>query len=196
MNSRSDGDSDDSDEETISSLIQKTKANLAKNNLLPLPDFNNSRLPREFELDDRLTGVEITSLDMTSHGCVVLAGCSNGMVLLFDMTNNYRKGTEVGYIRAKGMHTNLLVTVKITEDCRYGFAGVLKGSMEMIAIDLSRLPLWPTKRSVPIRDLITTHSHLDSKLRGFGAVSRVKLPSDSTAEYRLLCGRGIKNIHI
>jgi hypothetical protein len=27
-------------------------------------------------------------LDMTPHGCFVLAGCSNGMVLLFDLTSS------------------------------------------------------------------------------------------------------------
>ena len=37
---------------------------------------------------------------------------------------------------------------------------------------------------------------MDSKLRGFGAVCRLKSNNDNNAEYRLLTGRGIKNIHI
>lgn len=190
-------DDDDSDDETISSLITKTISNLEKNNLLPMPDVISSKLSREFEFDNHLAGVEITSLDITASGCSVLAGCSNGMVVLFDMTSGSKKGLEVAHIRAKGMHTNLLATVRITEDCRFGFVGVLKGSMEMIAIDMSRLPIWTTKRRQSLRELISIYSHSDSKLRGFGAVCRVKLHQESSqAEYRLLCGRGIKNIHI
>ena len=53
-----------------------------------------------------------------------------------------RHGTLVGHIRAKGMHTNLILTVKITEDSRFAFAGCLKGSMEMLAVDMGQIPMW------------------------------------------------------
>lgn len=173
--------------------------------LYPLPDIQKHRISRKFEVDD--LNVDVTSIDITSHGCFVIAGCSNGAVLLFDMNSPNLSGVLVGHIRAKGLHTNLLLLVKISEDSRFAFAGVSKGSMEMLAIDLGRLPVWtgsgtPTtsKRKPLISDLVKTHSHFDPKLRGFGAVTRFQQKGDSKnstqAQYRLVCGRGIKNLHI
>lgn len=40
------------------------------------------------------------------------------------------------------MHTNLLLSLKITDDSRFCFAGVIRGSSELLAIDLGRLPVW------------------------------------------------------
>lgn len=54
----------------------------------PLPDLGGASLQREFETAER--GVEITSLDVAPHGCYVFAGCSNGMILLFDMSSNQK----------------------------------------------------------------------------------------------------------
>ena len=58
-----------------------------------MPSVPHSKLQREFESID-FPNVEIASLDITSHGCFVLAGCSNGMVLLFDLTSNGRYWTN------------------------------------------------------------------------------------------------------
>jgi len=171
--------------------------------LLPLPTVPASRLKREFELIG-LNGVEVTSLDITAHGCYVVAGLGNGMVLLFDMTQPLSEGALIGQIVAKGLHTNLLLTVKITEDCRFCFAGVTKGSSELLAIDLGRLPIWPSTPTGVIRrapcfvhELISRHSRSDPKLRGFGAAVRVRQSDElAPAKYRLACGRGIKNVHV
>ena len=151
-----------------------------------------------------LDGVEITSLDITSHGCYVLAGCGNGMVLLFDLTQKLREPTCVGQILAKGLHTNLLMTVKITEDCRYCFAGVTKGSSELLAIDLSRLPVWNETTGFGlcqrkygfVNNLVTCYTRSDPKLRGFGDAVRVCGDTRSTPTYRLASGLGIKNVHV
>lgn len=151
--------------------------------------------------------LEITSVDATSHGCYLLVGCGNGFILLYNLMQPSHEGLLVGHIHAKGLHTNLLMTLKITEDCRYCFAGVMRGSSEMLAIDLGRLPVWssagakdaPKKSSRPLLDLITRHSFSDPKLRGFGAAARVMCTDDSSAaapRYRLVCGRGIKNVHV
>jgi WD40 repeat protein len=75
--------------------------------------------------------------------------------------------------------------------------------MEMLALDISRLPGWegdaaatapPSRRKVPYDNLISMSSHLDPKLRGFGAV--VRLRNSPSCKYILACGRGIKNVHI
>lgn len=134
-----------------------------------------------------------------------------------------RHGTLVGHIRAKGMHTNLILTVKVTEDCRYAFAGCLKGSMEMLAVDMGQIPLWRqdssssqhphTSGNMKKRDntkglrpsshapsRVRTFNHLDPKLRGFGAVSRLRPlrdgVSDEKEKYVLICGKGIKSVHV
>lgn len=116
-------------------------------------------IPREqlFEKDFSLhqpTNIEVTSVDVASHGCFVICGCSNGQVLLFDLSQpnpntvstksvttsiTFQQPQLIGHIKAKGIHTNLLLTVVITEDCRYCFAGVIKGSSELLAIDVRYL---------------------------------------------------------
>lgn len=142
-------------------------------------------------------------MDITATGCYVLVGCGNGYILLFDMSQPSQKGLLVGHIQAKGLHTNLLMTLKITEDCRYCFAGVMRGSSEMLAIDLGRLPVWEsgvgvvktrpiTNNKYLLSDLVSTLSHSDAKLRGFGAAVKV----GNKSIYRLVCGKGIKNVHI
>lgn len=132
---------------------------------------------------------------------------NNDHFLMF-MTLCCRTGCVIGHIRAKGLHTNLLLTVKVTEDSRLCFAGVHKGSMEMLALDLSRLPGWPEdgstlRKRVKYEELITTSSYSDPKLRGFGAVVRVQADKgtvisagENGSKYILACGRGIKNVHI
>lgn len=168
-----------------------------------LPVIGEQLLCREFTMQDQLNGVEITSLDITSHGCYVLAGCGNGMVLLFDLTQKLKEPACVGQILAKGLHTNLLMTVKITEDGRYCFAGVTKGSSELLALDLSRLPIWNAETGMGhccrpygfVNELVTCHSRSDPKLRGFGDAVRVR-GDRHNATYRLASGLGIKNIHV
>jgi WD40 repeat protein len=127
------------------------------------------------------------------------------MVLLYPMNAANQEGLLVGFIQAKGLHTNLLLKVKITDDSRFCFVGVLKGTSEMIAIDLGRLNVMESfqvasiKKKAPLTaEGIVVYKHNDPKLRGFGAVVRVHSEDDSTAgaRYRLACGKGIKNVHI
>lgn len=178
--------------------------------LLPLPSIPSSSLRREFIVTPGLDGVDVTSLDITPHGCYVLAGCGNGMVLLFDLTQPTPLPALVGQIVAKGLHTNLLLTVKISEDCRYGFAGVNKGSSELLAIDLGRLPGWPNQNTAStarrrddfVSQLVHCYRNSDPKLRGFGDAVRLRTTGSAAdadsgdAVYRLACGRGIKNVHV
>ena len=59
-----------------------------------------------------------------------------------DLKMPFRSGTIIGHIAAKGLNTNLLLQVSCSEDCRFAFAGVQKGSTQMLAWDLSYLPTW------------------------------------------------------
>ena len=72
----------------IPSATKETFQSSCRNFFHEMPSIPHSKLQREFELD--FPGVEITSLDITPHGCYVLAGCSNGMIILFDLTNSGR----------------------------------------------------------------------------------------------------------
>ena len=171
--------------------------------LLPLPVIPASSLRREFVLPKDI--VDVTSMDITPHGSYVLVGCGNGSVFLFDLTQPIVEPCLVGQIVAKGLHTNLLLTVKISEDCRFCFAGVSKGSSELLAIDLGRLPGWPNgntsstvrRRHDFVYNLVACHRNSDPKLRGFGDAVRLRqADTSSSAVYRLACGRGIKNVHI
>jgi len=87
-NTSSDNDANDSDDEPLSSIA--TAYQNPKSNLIPMPDVLPSKMSKEFELDDIYSGIEITSLDITTHGCTVIAGCSNGMIFLFDVTSPSR----------------------------------------------------------------------------------------------------------
>lgn len=183
-----------------------------------LPDFTTTKFCREFSLSE-FANLEVTSLDITPHGCYVIAGCGNGMIILFDMTSSYQHGFVVGHIRAKGLHTSLLLSVHVSDDSRFCFAGVMKGSSELVAVDLGGLPCaWSNIGGrkhgsgdfgeFPI-ELIKNYNHCDPKLRGFCAAVLLSSPSSSKscldedaspvtfpAVYRLACGRGIKNVHV
>ena len=165
----------------------------------PPPNVTRKQLSCTFEL---VAGV--TSLALTADGSYVVAGATDGTVRLFSMVlgTHDRHGTLLGQIPAKGLHTVLHVHVCVTEDCRIAFAGASRGSALMMAFDLSRLPTWASsrKRRGPLQTFVRSHTHNDAKLKGFCEATRL-LPSaaaesGAAAEYRLLCGRGIKNVHV
>ena len=184
---------------------------------IPFPELTTFSKLLRFKLAESVS--EVTSLDITPNGCYVLIGCSNGMVILFSTAIADHEGTLVGHIQAKGLHTNLLLTVKITDDGRFCFGGVVNGSSEILGIDLGRLPFQEAgsitttqKNSHRVKphvktELITIYSHFDAKLRGFATATRVGYPStvvgnepimadtNGASRYRLVCGRG-RVLHI
>jgi WD40 repeat protein len=99
-----------------------------------------------------------------------------------------RYGAVACQIHAKGVHTSLIMKVDVSPDGLYAFGGVARGSMELVAVDLSKLQ----DQTGDILDHISVETHSDAKLRGFGACTRLK----GTNKYLLLTGKGIKNIHI
>ena len=136
--------------------------------------------------------------------------------ILVDSKDNQLYGAVAGQIHAKGVHTSLLMTVDIAEDCRWCFAGVLRGSMELLALDLTELErefdnLDNTnddndhthqggqlvsngyKGSCKnLLDCVPVYRCADAKLRGFGACTRLQY----SESYLLFTGKAIKNIHI
>lgn len=100
-----------------------------------------------------------------------------------------RYGAVACQIHARGVHTSLLMHVDCSQDGLYCFGGVIRGSMELVAVDLSNI----SSSKTDLLDLIRVHRHSDAKLKGFGACTRLEGP---TQKYLLLTGKGIKNIHV
>ncbi len=110
-------------------------------------------------------------------------------------------GAVACQIHAKGVITSLLMDVDCSEDGRFAFGGVLRGSTELVALDLSLIEKYHNDVNKgngnflqdpnrDILDLIKVHRHSDAKLKGFGACVRVNC--SEKPEYRLFTGKGIK----
>ena len=110
-------------------------------------------------------------------------------------------GAVACQIHARGVITSLLMDVDCCDKGRFAFAGVLRGSTELIALDLSQIEKYHDDLNTKdgqvqdskhdILDLIKVHRHSDAKLKGFGACVRVK-SNTNKLEYRLFTGKGIK----
>ncbi|RYH17805.1 hypothetical protein EON65_28115, partial [archaeon] len=188
-----------------------------------MPRIPAYALDREFSIDQ--VNEEVTSIDISPHGGFCIVGCSNGAVLLFDLTNttSQRNGYLLTHIISKGMHTRLIVTVKISDDSRFCFVGVRKGSSDLIAIDLTTYPLnWAAfpsfngyvkaRKQAVIQNgqsdlhlpLFDIYRNNDPKLRGFGTATAVPLPAQTegnsyptgSGRFWIACGMGIKNVHL
>ncbi|GKY95731.1 hypothetical protein MPSEU_000533900 [Mayamaea pseudoterrestris] len=130
--------------------------------------------------------------------------------------NNQQYGAVAGQILSRGVHTSLRMQVSVSPDGLFCFAGVTRGSMELLIVDLGQLEqavnvtvatgagLNGNARSLldanaspteNLLDYLSVYRHTDAKLRGFGACTKLQNPA-SPSTYLLLCGKGIKNIHI
>jgi hypothetical protein len=111
--------------------------------------------------------------------------------------------------------------VDVSPDGLWCFAGVLRGSMELLAVHLGALEASYDARSPPTQppqqdtlrrlnttnnksngkhhnhpnllDHVTVYRHQDAKLRGFGACTKLQTKQP---KYLLFTGKAIKNIHI
>ena len=82
------------------------------------------------------------SLAVTKCGSHAAVALSNGDVILYPCDAAARTELEpcyIGSIVPKGMHTRLELMLDISEDDRYLFAGVLRGSSEMLVANLTPL---------------------------------------------------------
>jgi len=179
-----------------------------------------------------------TSLKVSPSGNFLWGGFSDGTLRVWDLSGTFgiqeddviasRQKTDVlvnskltqGFgavacqIHARGVHTDLITTVDISDDAEYVFVGVARGAMELHAVyvgDLERavhahkqrelLDENIPKKSRNILDYIKVYCHSDAKLKGFGACATMRVKSNTNNKnappsYLLLTGKGIKNIHI
>jgi hypothetical protein len=86
--------------------------------------------------------------------------------------------------------------VDCCESGKFAFGGVLRGSTELVAVDLRQIEHFHDNYAnynggpVNILDLVKVYRHSDAKLKGFGAC--IKLKNSERLEYRLFTGKGIK----
>ncbi|TMW55324.1 hypothetical protein Poli38472_013215 [Pythium oligandrum] len=163
----------------------------------------------------------VSSIAMAPNGKFLVVGFYNGAIYLYPLTQDalrFRTGVFLDSISARGMYTQLMVRVAIPDDGKFIFAGVYRGSTEIRAFEVDSIEL-PTgdgataKVVQPSHDsdseaeaddedmgILTahaiTHTYSDAKLKGFSAVKNVLRKSNSSTEYHLLCGLGIKNVHL
>lgn len=162
----------------------------------------------------------VSSIAVAPNGKFLVAGFYNGNVFLYPLTTDsfrFRRGVLLDQITARGMYTQLMVRVALPDDGKFIFAGVYRGSTEIRAFEVDSITFpssaataaslahdssdsenddeshgefgMPTARAI-------SHTYSDAKLKGFGAVKSVLRPSTNATEYHLLCGLGIKNIHL
>jgi WD40 repeat protein len=109
-------------------------------------------------------------------------------------------GAVSSQLHARGVHTDLLMHVEVSQDGLYCFAGVTRGSMELHAVFLGHLLKRQPHQDQNVLDFLRVHVHSDAKIKGFGACTRVMPkkgdPLSLRPKYLLLTGKGIKNIHI
>jgi len=180
--------------------------------------------------------VECTSLKVSPSGNLLWGGFSDGTLRVWDLSGTFgvedddviasRQKTDVlvnskltqGYgavacqIHARGVHTDLITTVDISDDTQYVFVGVARGATELYAVfvgDLERAVHTHMQREQDVHnenkrnilDYLKVYCHSDAKLKGFGAcattrVVRATEQANPSPSYLLLTGKGIKNIHI
>lgn len=118
------------------------------------------------------------------------------------------------------MYTQLMVRVAIPEDGKFIFAGVYRGSTEIRAFEVDSIE-FPSSSDLALSSSkdsdedgnasdededasdfgvasaqAVSHTYSDAKLKGFGAVKSILRSKTSKTEYHLLCGLGIKNLHL
>eukprot|EP00644_Phytophthora_capsici_P007716 jgi/Phyca11/536711/estExt2_fgenesh1_pg.C_PHYCAscaffold_610006 len=167
----------------------------------------------------------VSSVAVAPNGKFLVVGFYNGMVYLYPLTKDsliFRRGVLLDQIMPRGMYTQIMVTVAIPEDGKFIFAGVYRGSTDIRAFEVDSITM-PSPTDVPqssSSSLLTTsdsddsdeedgagvfglptakvvtHTYSDAKLKGFAAAKSLYLKGSNKTEYRLLCGIGIKNVHM
>jgi len=201
----------------VTSKTHQKKKNNKKSELDELFDADSSG-EESFQMDEEQEMVfEAAELEQHNSSSVsptsTKKGGRSGNTLVINSHANQRYGAVACQIHSRGVHTNLLMDVAISEDGLYAFGGVLRGSVELVAVYLGDVEEYidgkleesnnndfavssVANSAVSVLDLIQVDRHADAKLRGFGACTRLwngwdRSKSDRP-EYLLLSGKGIK----
>lgn len=165
----------------------------------------------------------VSSIAVAPNGQFLVVGFYNGTIYLYPLNKDsfrFRGGVLLDHITARGMYTQLMVRVALPEDGKFIFAGVYRGSTEIRAFEVDSIKFPSTTVSAITQATISkdsdddddddedgdfgaphaqavTHTYSDAKLKGFGAVkSIIRSKTNGSTEYHLLCGLGIKNVHL
>ena len=163
-----------------------------------------------------------TSLKLSPSGNFLWGGFSDGTLRVWDLSSTFtteddnviasRQKMDVmvnskltqGYgavacqIHARGVHTDLITLIDISDDCQYVFMGVSRGATEVYAVyigDLEAAVHHHKKQQQQqsasseeasssgcctrnILDYLKVYCHSDAKLKGFGACATITKSSD------------------
>jgi len=203
-------DDDDDDDDSSSSTLSEQQPNKNKN------QKRTKIIQAEETLFDCDSSIDSKKLDLSDEGKQNYKlnhmqqqqqkkSKPNPMVL---SKTHQTFGAVACQIYARGVITSLLMDVSSSEDGLFAFGGVLRGSTELVAVDLSgietfhddweeqqqheKLLLDPNNHLYPnLLDLIQVYRYSDAKLKGFGSCTRLK-NGRRKIEYRLFTGKGIK----
>jgi hypothetical protein len=153
------------------------------------------RLWKQSQVNDEIDNLfdSNSDEDEISYSNDVLKNANRRMVA----SKSYQTfGAVACQIHAKGVITSLIMDVDCCEGGKFAFGGVLRGSTELVAVDLRQIEKFHDNYAtydggpVNILDLVKVYRHSDAKLKGFGAC--IKLKNSERLEYRLFTGKGIK----
>lgn len=207
---------DDSDDDGIQGDASPTRGHRRSNSGPAVDDEMRNLFDHDSDDDEDGEGADRSGsrTGPSSPGTAGPASAARGRVASVCSKSNVQFGAVAAQIHAKGVITSLLMDVSIAQDGLYAFGGVLRGSMELVAIDLGNVEAYHDMVSaqsggretrdgsdaaaaggigtsgVDMLDLVSVYRHSDAKLKGFGACTRVR--KDGEVEYRLFTGKGIK----
>ncbi|KAI9920058.1 hypothetical protein PsorP6_015819 [Peronosclerospora sorghi] len=150
-----------------------------------LSSVNNHSVEYHFSV-----AATVSSVAIAPSGAFLVVGFDTGLISLYPLASRAsRHGVILDHIHARGMYTHLNVTISIPPTGNFIFAGVYRGATDLRAYALDSLHVRPTASTLAH---MVSHTHSDPKLKGFAAATY--LPHKD--EYRLLCGLGIKTVHL
>lgn len=222
----SDGYSSDECEVTIDAAtignMRVVRESLLQSPALSTASSNSVMAPVGLEYQFSLSST-VSSVAVAPNGKFLVVGFYNGMVYVYPLTKDslvFRRGVLLDQILPRGMYTQIMVRVAIPEDGKFIFAGVYRGSTDIRAFEVDSITL-PSPSDTPQPTALVTedsddgmdeeegasvfglptakvisHTYSDAKLKGFAAAKSLYRADTKTTEYRLLCGIGIKNVHM
>ena len=134
-----DSDSDDSDDDAN---VSPTRGHRRSNSGSAVDDEMRNLFDHDSDDDDdgEEAGRSGSRMGPSSPGTASgPASAARGRVASVCSKSNVQFGAVAAQIHAKGVITSLLMDVSIAQDGLYAFGGVLRGSMELIAIDLGNV---------------------------------------------------------
>lgn len=134
-----------------------------------------AKLPVDILLESE-DGLQVSSFSLSPYGDFVVIAFTSGVIRFYPFQavdafgelvhdtvfpqHVYSDGILLGHIQARGMYTALNIKVEVTQDGKFAFAGVYRGSTETIAFDIASI-----KNNMQQDKTCISYSYFDAKLK-------------------------------